>query len=102
MTHVRGYVLKALALEAAERGRDVSVIETDLEYLCLPWATFQTGWTISIGSILLADHYEGNAVVLGASLEGRYMAVRDRWIDSSTDSDVHGLYAAAGIRCCCR
>ncbi len=97
MTHVRGYVLKALALEAAERGRDVSVIETDLEYLCLPWATFPTGWSIAIGPILLADHYDGGAIAVGTILEGRYLAASDRWMDSRSSSGVHGLFAAAGI-----
>jgi hypothetical protein len=97
MTHVRGYVLKGLALEAAERGRDVSVIETDLEYLCLPWATFPTGWSIAIGPILLADHYDGDAIVVGTTLEGRYLAEDDRWIDSRSNSGVHSLFAAAGI-----
>lgn len=97
MTHVRVDVIEALVRKAQTRGRDVSVVQTDLEYLCLPFATYPVWWAISIGSIVLADETDAGGVATGTVLEGRYLANGTRWTGRGALSSTHRLYDAAGI-----
>jgi hypothetical protein len=97
MTHVRADVLERLVRTAGERGREVAVVQTDLEYLCLPYATFPVWWAISIGSIIMAEHYDGGAVALGTVLESLYTANGTRWVGRNVNRTTHALYDAAGI-----
>lgn len=97
MTHVRGDVLEGLVREAGQRGREIAVVQTDLEYVCLPFATFPVWWAISIGSILIADHYDGGAVALGTVLESLYTSNGRKWVGRGVNRSTHALYQAAGI-----
>lgn len=97
MTHVRVDVIESLVRKAQARGRDVSVVETDLEYLCLPFATYPVWWAISIASIVLADETDAGGVALGTVLESRYTSNGIRWFGRIPSSTTHHLYAAAGL-----
>jgi hypothetical protein len=97
MTHVRVDVIESLVRQAGKFDRDVSVVQTDLEYLCLPFATYPVWWAISIASILTADHCNAGAVALGTVLESRYTANGTKWGGKVPPSPTHKLYSAAGI-----
>jgi len=97
MTHVRVDVLEALVRRAANLGRDVTIVQTDLEYVCLPYATYPVWWAISIASILTADKVGAGGIAMGTVLEARYTANGTRWSGASSDTYTHRLYSAAGI-----
>jgi hypothetical protein len=97
MTHVRVDVIESLVRQASRFGREVSVVQTDLEYLCLPFATYPVWWAISVASILTADHCNAGAVALGTVLESRYTANGTKWGGRIPPSPTHKLYDAAGI-----
>jgi hypothetical protein len=96
MTHVRVDVIEQLVRRMGERGRDVQVARTDLEYLCLPHATYPTWFAICIGSMLTADHLDAGAIAMGTVLESRYTANGTKW-SGSTGRALHDLFDAAGI-----
>ncbi len=97
MTHVRVDVIERLVRQAADRGRDVRVVRSDLEYLCLPYATYPVWWAISIGSILMADMTSAGSVALGTVLESRYLSGGARFLRSSVRTVTHDLHEAVGL-----
>jgi hypothetical protein len=96
MTHVRVDVMEQLVRKMGQRGRDVHVVQTDLEYLCLPYATFPTWFAICIASMLTADHFDIGAIAMGTVLESRYTANGTKW-SGTTGRGLHDLFEAAGV-----
>src|SRR5690606_27940984 len=63
-----------LAREAERRGLPVAIIQSDLEYLCLPRPQCPTWPAIGIAGVLLADHYRLGALAYGSTLEFVYLS----------------------------
>ncbi|MFC5379492.1 DUF6395 domain-containing protein [Aquipuribacter nitratireducens] len=97
MTHVKGGVLERLVSDAGRRGVETTVVRTDLEYVCLPFATFPVWWAVLVGSILTADAYDAGAVATGTVLEARYLGSGIRFIDHAHPSTFHRLFEAVGL-----
>ncbi|QSB15139.1 hypothetical protein JQS43_01830 [Natronosporangium hydrolyticum] len=72
-THIRSDQLALLARRAGERGREVWVVESDLEFLCLPWPQFPTWPAVAVGAVLLADELRLAALGFGSVLESVYL-----------------------------
>lgn len=78
-THVRSSEIADLATRAREYGREVEVVQTDLEFLCLPLPTFPEWTTVAIGAVLMADHYATGGIVFGSILEAIYLDNGRAW-----------------------
>jgi len=79
VTQVRADAVERVAAEVGRRGRNVSIVRSDLEYLCHPWATLPHWFAIAIGPLLLADELDGGAIGLGGTFDTFYMDFGRRW-----------------------
>lgn len=94
--HYRADVAAALAGRAGDRGRNVAVVQSDLEYLCLPWPTYPTWPALAVGPVLMADHLNLGAVGFGTVLEARYLGDGRRY-DTGDHAAWGKLFAAVGL-----
>ncbi|GAA1014990.1 hypothetical protein Aple_052430 [Acrocarpospora pleiomorpha] len=88
--HVQSEVLEQLSRQAADRGRDVLVVRSDLEFLTRPWPMFPEHHAVAVGAILLAGAYDLGAVAFGTTLGGRYR------IDATRYTPDERQWSAAG------
>jgi hypothetical protein len=79
VTQICSDAIELVAAEAGRRGRRVSIVRSDLEYLCHPWATLPHWFAIAVGPLLLADSLDGGAIGLGGTFDTYYMDFGRRW-----------------------
>ncbi len=72
-THVRADQIARLVRQAGDRGRNVFITESDLEYLCLPWPQYPTWPALALGAVFLADHLRLGGIAFGTVLESAYL-----------------------------
>ena len=94
-THIRASVVADLAMKAHSHGRDVHVVDTDLEYLCQPLPTFPEWVAVGIGAVLLADHFRAGGIVFGSILEAVYLDNGRGW--SRRDDSYFEVFESAGV-----
>ena len=92
-TQVRPDVIEKLVLEAGQRGRQVHVVRTNLEYLVHPFPSLPHWFAIAVGNLILADELDGGAIALGGTFETFYMDMGRRWTGRATG----GLGPAADL-----
>jgi len=96
--HVRVDVNEALVRRVEERGEEVHLAETDLEYLCRPFPTYPQWTALATGPLLQADELDLGGLVTGRNISGMYL----RWgmqFDSSGDDEEawDAVFAAVGV-----
>ncbi len=72
-THFKADVQADLVAQARDHGRNVYVVDTDVEYLCLPLPTFPEWTAIGVASVLLADELDAGGIVFGNVIDMRYL-----------------------------
>lgn len=75
----RADAIERLAVAAGERGRSVHVTRADFEHLVDPFPSLPHWFGFAVGPLLLADHFDAGALVLGSPLETWYMDMGRRW-----------------------
>lgn len=95
-THFRSDIAADLARKASQRGRNVLIVRSDLEYLCLPWPQFPAWPAVAIGAVLLADDLDLGSVGFGSPLESRYLADGRRFVGGGSGPWAT-LFAAVGL-----
>lgn len=98
-THIRSDQTAELVRRAGERGRDVYVVESDLEYLCLPWPQFPSWPAIGMAGVFLADHLDLGALAYGSVLEAVYLAGGRRYTGGGTGGWA-SLFSTVGLTMC--
>lgn len=88
LTHVRADAIERVALETGRRGRAVSVVRSDLEYLCHPYATLPHWFAIAVGPLLMSQELDGGAIALGGTFDTYYMDMGRRWIGKPTSAGI--------------
>jgi hypothetical protein len=96
-THVRADVMASLVRAAGDRGREVHVVGSDLEYICSPYPTLPQWVTIGVGSILLADDLGCGYVSFGTTLAGRYLTDGYLYRPGPASSPWTRTFAGAGM-----
>jgi len=79
LTHVRSDAIERVAQESGQRGRAVSLVRSDLEYMCHPYATLPHWFAIAIGPLLMSEELDGGAIALGGTFDTYYMDMGRRW-----------------------
>lgn len=72
-SHVQPDAAQRLVGQAGLRGRRVSVVRSDLEYLTLPFPMLPTWPCFAVGLTLLADRLDLGAIAFGTVLESRFL-----------------------------
>jgi hypothetical protein len=75
----RADAIERLAREAGHRGRSVYVTRADFEHLCSPYPSLPHWFGFAVGPLLMADHFDAGALVLGGTLETWYMDMGRTW-----------------------
>jgi hypothetical protein len=96
-THIRSDVVASLVRTAGDRGREVQVVGSDLEYVCSPYPTLPQWVTIGVGSILLADELGCGYLSFGAVLGSRYLANGYRYRPGPAADAWSKAFAGAGM-----
>ena len=99
-THVRSDQIEKLVRQAGERGRQVYVVESDLEYLCLPWPQFPTWPAIGMAGIVLADHLRLGALSYGSVLEAVYLGGGRRYTGGGSGGGWASVLSSVGLPLC--
>jgi hypothetical protein len=98
MTHVRGDVQERIVTKARDAGEEVHIARSDLEYLCLPFATFPQWASVTVGAVLQADSQDLGGIVTGRNISGLYLTWGGGFNpDGDRESAWHPLFAAAGL-----
>jgi hypothetical protein len=80
-----------------EQGRQIHVIETDMEHLRTPLG-FPTDWANAIGLILMADHLRLRGIAWGVVAESAYRVGHEKFIDwADRRAGWTRAFAAAGL-----
>lgn len=72
-TYRASHVLEALVQKAAERGEDVHVSRSDMEFLSRPFATYPQWASMAIGAVLQAEGLSLSGLVTGRNISGMYL-----------------------------
>lgn len=96
-TPIRADLMERLVLGASDRGRDVHVVRSDLEYLCLPWPTFPNWAAVGIGLLLLADRLQLGAAGFGTVLGSKFLTSGARYRAGGRGGPEADLYRAVGL-----
>jgi hypothetical protein len=75
----RADAIQDLAERARQRGRSVHVVQADFEHLVDPYPSLPHWFGFAVGPLLMADHFDAGALVLGGTLETWYMDMARTW-----------------------
>ena len=76
----RADAIEQLVVAAGGRGRDVHIVRSDFEHLCSPYPTLPHWFGFAVGPLLLADHFDAGALILGGILEITYLQSGTKWV----------------------
>lgn len=96
-THFRADVSAHLVREAGRRGRNVSIVETDLEYILHPYPSYPEWTAIGTGVLLLADSLDLGGVAFGTVLGAGYLDNGLRFYPRPFSNKWERLFAAVGL-----
>ena len=98
MTHVRVDLQEALVRQAQERGEEVHVCESDLEFLCRPFATFPQWNAMMVGAMAQADRLDLGGLVTGRNISGIYLGWGNRFEpDGEREAEWESVFEAVGL-----
>ncbi|MCW4152931.1 DUF6395 domain-containing protein [Halomonas sp. 18H] len=60
-------------------GKNVYIVESDLEHICSPYPTLPGWFCIGIGALLLADSLDAGLLVMGGTFETYFMDMGKSW-----------------------
>ncbi|MBB3015429.1 DUF6395 domain-containing protein [Cupriavidus alkaliphilus] len=78
--HVQVDAITDVILEIKNSGRNVQIVESDLEHICSPYPTLPHWFAIAIGALLMADDLQAGLLVMGGTLETYFMDMGRRWL----------------------
>jgi hypothetical protein len=92
------HAIEALVLKAAERGEEIHVARSDMEFLSRPFPTYPQWTSMAFGAVLQADQLSLGGLVTGRNISGMYL----RWgngFDPLGDNEAkwEAIFSAAGL-----
>lgn len=94
----RADAIESLVTAAGDRGRDVYITRTDFEHIVDPYPSLPHWFGFAVGPLLLSEHLDAGALVLGGTLETRYMDMGRRWTGPPpTESGIDPLPRLVGM-----
>lgn len=92
------HALEALVLKAAERGEEIHVARSDLEFLSRPFPTYPQWASLAIGAVLQAEQLSLGGLVTGRNISGMYLGW-GKGFDPSGDEEAtwKALFSAVGL-----
>jgi hypothetical protein len=96
-THFRSDVIAQLVGEAGHRGRRVSIVESDLEYIVLPYPTYPQWPTVGVGSVLMADTLDLGGLAFGTNLGSGYLRNGYRYQGPPREEKWNEIFSAVGL-----
>ena len=78
--HVQVQAITKIIEKIRDVGRDVYIIESDLEHICSPYPTLPHWFGIAVGALLMADELNAGLLVMGGTFETYFMDMGRRWV----------------------
>lgn len=96
-SHFRADVTAHFVQEAGRRGREVSIVESDLEFIVHPYPSFPEWTAVVAGAALLADTLDLGGVAFGTVLGAVYLEGGRRFHPPSLSDKWSRLFSAVGL-----
>jgi hypothetical protein len=92
------HAIEALVLEAAERGEEVHVARSDMEFLSRPFPTYPQWTSMAIGAVLQAEQLSLGGLVTGRNVSGMYLGWGNGFDpEGDNEAEWKAVFSAAGL-----
>lgn len=78
--HVQVDAITDVIKQVKNAGRNVHIVESDLEHICSPYPTLPHWFAIAIGVLLMADELDAGLLIMGGTFETYFMDMGRRWV----------------------
>lgn len=96
-THVNTKLQASLVARAADRGKRVAVVDSDVEFMVGPYPMYATWLTLAAPVVLLADELDLGGVAFGTVLGSRYLSNGARYRPANARDPWSSLFTAVGL-----